>query len=110
MAYSPDKTKGACIYSGGCTSKPVPELFHAFIRPTSQIYKKAVINAVQGHSQSQTSCLEQRPVPYGAAFQPCRCRGVADVFAKPQNAEFAGLACFLRYFSHYCTSSVLSEM
>ena len=109
MAYSTDKTKGTCINSGRCTAKPVPELFHAFIRPTSQIYKKAVNNAVQWHSQAQTSYPAQRPVPYGAEFQPWRCRGVANVFAKPQNAEFAGLACFLRYFNHFCKSSVKTK-
>ena len=110
MAYSTDKTRGTCTNSGRCPAKSVPELFHSYIRPTSQITKKAVNNAVQRHSQAQMSYPAQRPVPHGAEFQPWRCRGVANVFAKPQNAKFSGLACSLRYFNHFCKSPDLTDI
>ncbi|OQY03990.1 MAG: restriction endonuclease subunit R, partial [Planctomycetales bacterium 4572_13] len=36
-------------------------------------------------------------------------RVVANVFAKPQNVKFAGLAVVLRCFKHFCKTSVLTE-
>jgi probable HAF family extracellular repeat protein len=48
-------------------------------------------------------------VPCRAEFQPWRCRGVANDFAKPQNAKYEGLAVFLRCFKHFCKSPVITE-
>ncbi|OQY07192.1 MAG: hypothetical protein B6I25_02450, partial [Planctomycetales bacterium 4572_13] len=36
-------------------------------------------------------------------------RVVANVFAKPQNVKFAGLAVVLRCFKHFCKTSVLKS-
>jgi len=94
-----------CLNSNDrCSAKADPELFHADKRPTSHFIANAANNEDYRRFQAQTSYLAQRPVPYEAAFRPWRCRGVANVFAKPQNAEFVGLACFLRYFKHFCKS------
>jgi hypothetical protein len=106
MAYKTDKPIGTCKNSDRCTVKPVPGLFHADIRLTSQTIRTAANNKVQWHFQTQTSYLAQRPVPYGAEFHPWRCRVVANAFAKPQNAKIVGLATVLRYFKHFCKSSV----
>lgn len=106
MTSATDKSIGTCKNSNGCTANPVPGLFHANTWLTRQIIKKAANNKVQWHSQAQTSYPAQRPVPYGVAFRPWRCRVVANVFAKPQNVKFAGLAVVLRCFKHFCKSSV----
>ena len=106
MASTTDKPIGTCTNSNRCTAKPVPGLFHADIRPTSQIINKAANNTVQWHSQAQMSYPAQRPVPYGAEFHPWRCGVAANVFAKPQSAEYEVLVIVLRYFKHFCKSSV----
>jgi hypothetical protein len=109
MAYSTDKTIGTCKRSDRCPAKADPELFRADKRPTSHFITNVANNEGYRRFQAQMSDPAQRPVPYGAAFQPWRCRGVANVFAKPQNAEFAGLAHFLRYFKHFCKSPVTKK-
>ena len=106
MAYKTDKPIGTCTKSDKWTVKPVPELFHADMRLTGQIIQKAANNEVQRHFQAQMSYPAQRPVPYRAEFRPWRCRGIANDFAKPETAKFAGLAIVLRNFKHFCKSSV----
>ena len=109
MTYETDISIGSCKNSSRCTAKSVPGLFLADARPTSQIVKKAANNKVQRHSQAQMSYPAQRPVPYGAEFRPWRCRIIANVFAKPQNVKFEGLASFFRCFNHFCKSSVKNQ-
>jgi len=109
MTYSTDKTIGTCKRSDRRPAKADPELFHADKRPTSHFIANAANNEDYRRFQAQTSYPAQRPVPHGAEFQPWRCRGVANVFAKPQNAKFAGLACVLRYFNHFCKSPVIID-
>jgi len=41
MAYKSDNLKGTCFKSVKCTATPVPELFPAGKRLTSQIFAKA---------------------------------------------------------------------
>ena len=38
---------------------------------------------------------EQQPVQYGAVFHSWSCGDVANVFAKPQTAKFAGVIFFV---------------
>jgi len=109
MAYKSDNLKGTCFNSVKCTAKPVPELFRAGKRLTSQIFAKAANSKVLRHFQAQMSFPAHRPVPQGTEFRPWRCRAVANVFAKPQIAKFAGLAIFLRCSNHFCKSPVLTR-
>ena len=99
MAYTTDNTIGTCKNGNRCTVKPVPGLFHAIIRLIGQPIKKAANNKVQRHFQAQMSYPAQRPVPHGAEFHPWRCRVMANVFAKPQKAKFAGLVIFCAILS-----------
>gem|GEM_PF-4924822 len=107
MIYEADIPIETCKNSSRYAAKSVLGLFHVDVRPTSQIIKKAANNKVQRHSQAQTSYPAERSVPYGAEFDPWRCRIIANVFAKPQNINFQGLASFLRYLNHFCKSSVI---